>query len=455
MAILLLLSITTGAIFLLTRRDIFNPSTVFGTSACLNAWTFYIIGVHGKYPPSVDTWWHVQYDYRPAAATVMLIYAFQIGIALGVRWLTDRDTSESLADESTLRASQPLDALQQYLSGSIAVAIFAGLLFICVWHFLSIDPDKLLRYQDYLSTRETARLDLGSGVLNAFHSISAHLGCLLVVFPAYYFCRRDRAMFWLSLLPTVYVLMVTASFVSRAVVAQVGLAWLVLNLTPTDYQRWWRMALIVVPLILYGAVLSLRGEEGYAGEYGLLPLFALLIDGRFLLSDSLFTVMFNLFDGGFAIGHAVLHEATLEHTFRYKLHSFFPGPSFIDGFAAFRDLDELRPNPNSPYAAFAEAYLFGPLWLAFYSGAVCFMLWSVTRVWNRYRWGPGVLIGCFSYVIFFYMQTYQIRNSFRLLVAATLLAWIFDWIAQSRATQSQAENTTELAQSDVTGAETR
>jgi hypothetical protein len=431
MAMFLLILVTAISIYLLVRGDIFNPATVFGMSATLSAWTFYLVGIEGHHPHFVDAWWHFQYSYRPVLTSVLAIYLIQSGMALGVQWLTDNVSStESPSGELASWSATNAEQLEQYLAGPVALGAMAGLFGICVWHFLSIDLDRVICYREYLAIRNPEFAGLSGGVLRTFHVFLPQLGCLLAVLTTYCFCRGFRPLCWLSLLPTLYVMLITAAYVSRAIVAQLGLVWLVWNLSASTPRRWWRVALIVVPIMMYCALIALRHEQGNEGRYGVEPLFEIIIDGRFWLSDAFFTVAFNLFGGGFGVGHAMLHEGVLEHTLRYKLHSFFPGPSLIDGFASFRDLDELRPHPNAPYGAFAEAYLFGKAYLAFYCAVVFFVLWSVSRFWRRYRWGPGIAVACLSYLTFFYIQTYQIRNSFRMLVGVALFAWAFDWFIQ-------------------------
>jgi hypothetical protein len=372
-----------------------------------------------------------KYDYQQIASTVFLIYLSQCIVAVVAHFL-----ASCLAG----RSAQKINAAPRWTIGRLRfelkrrdpLLVYLGLLVfasvfsvVCIIHLLTIDVSSIWEYRGYLETRIPIQVGIRNGALQAFHRLLPEIGTILCLLTAYFFSRREWSVLCLLLFPTAYAVLFTASLASRYITVQLAAAGLVLFFL--DRRR--LLAPIIcgmAAVVLYGVVLSLRQEAANDGVYGLKPFLATLVGGTFYPHGGIFVVLFDSIQGSFNLGHAVL-SAPLDYPLEYKLKSFSPAPSFVDGFASVSWVALRKANENQPYGAYAETYLFGGGWLAAYMGLVLLALTCLTYFRLTCRSKGAIFILSFSYLTFLLMHTYPIRNSFRLIILCVFTAMIFRW----------------------------
>jgi hypothetical protein len=428
---ILLFAITLCCLGLLLRRDLLCPATVYCALTAANAWMFYITAVRRLYPDYLAHWWMFKYEFQQIATTVLVIYLSQCIVAVSAHslasWLAARSSGNTIAPSRWMilrhRFTVNLrDPLLAYLGVFVIMSVFSV---ICVIHLLTIDTSSIWEYHGYLETRIPQQVGIRNSGLRAFHRILPEMGIILCVLTAYTFSRREWSVFLLLLFPTTYAVLFTASLASRHVTVQLASAAIALFFC--DRRR--LLAPFVcgaAALVFYGVVLSLRQHSGDGGAYGLRPFLATLFGGAFYPHGGIFFAIFDAIQGSFNLAHAVL-TAPVDYPLAYKLKSFSPAPSFVDGFDSLSWSYLRKANENQPYGAYAETYLFGGSWFAVYMSVVFLSLTCLTYFRRTCRIKAAMFILPVSYLTFVLMHTYPIRNSFRLILLSVLTAMMVHW----------------------------
>ncbi|MDH3716613.1 MAG: hypothetical protein OES79_00705 [Planctomycetota bacterium] len=431
----LLCVISLCALGLLMRRDLLCPATVYCAVSAANAWMFYITAIRRVYPQSVAHWWMFKYDYQEIASTVFLIYLSQCIVAVGAHflasWLAGRATPTTLDSPRWTIARWRFELnfrhpLLAYLCLLVITSMFSV---VCIIHLVTIDVSSIWEYRGYLETRIPLQVGIRNGALQAFHRLLPEIGTILCLLTAFFYSRRQWSVLGLLFFPTAYAVAFTASLGSRFIVAQFASAGFVLFFLGRRHVLAAGICCMAA-LVSYGAVLSLRQYSGDGGVYGLRPFLATLWGGQFYPHGGIFFILFNFIQGSFNLAHAVL-SAPLDYPLEYKLKSFSPAPSFVDGFASLSWLAIRKANENAPYGAYAETYLFGGGWFVTYTGLVFLSLTYLTFFRHKCHSAAAVFILCFAYLTYFLMHTYPIRNSFRLLLLSVFAAMIVNWYERS------------------------
>ncbi len=127
-------------------------------------------------------------------------------------------------------------------------------------------------------------------------------------------------------------------------------------------------------------------------------------------------------------------RAGLAYPVAYKLLSFSPFPSMIDGFGHVRHLEH-RVNMFAPFSNFAEAYHFGPGYFVALLLILFVSLIILSRFWQRYRGGFAFFLLAPAYFMFLRMHLYPLRGTFRWLLASLVAVVVFETLMLLASTQ--------------------
>lgn len=398
-------------LFLLRKREILSPPVVWGVACGLPALVFYLVEVVGLRPSSIADFWQLGHDFTREAPPVLGFYLGLVSLAVGA----------DLLSRSTRRVPRrrfdPDRFFIRLLTSPVAGLVVLVLCVAIAAHFLALDFEALLHFRRYFAIRDPAEAGIWNPVLATFHTSLPLVGCALGPLTVAYAQARKPMFAAVTTAAFLYALLVTIAFGSRFAVVQlvaVGVMFQVLGRRRLD----WRAALLFgLAGLTFVAIIGLRQGAGVGriGDYGLLPFLEAIARGPALLFEGiLFFALFTFFNGGFVMARA-LSMTGLSYPLSYKLLSFSPLPSAVDGFDQVRRFEH-RAHTYAPFSNFAEAYHFGPGYLILFLLLLFVVLVALTRFWRRYRGSFAFFVLAPAYYSFLKMQSYQLRTSFRWLL---------------------------------------
>ena len=114
----------------------------------------------------------------------------------------------------------------------------------------------------------------------------------------------------------------------------------------------------ITSVIIYAVIMSVRyNNPGGVGRFGVNPGIEILNSFSFIEERDLSFYIFNFF-GGYSLLDATTTHQDYYYPLQYKLLSFSPLPSFIDGFANIRHFEQ-RINYHMPFSSLSEVIAFG------------------------------------------------------------------------------------------------
>lgn len=322
-----------------------------------------------------------------------------------------------------------------------------------------------------VKSRAVSFLSVGrTGLLGLAPKLDAHLPLLIsavYVHTALYLISSDHAMLWqnnkyLLINSSVYVssdVPLAGLFVSTFQLTGV-LSVALLGLLSSQGRRVYALAVAPVALfaialafatssrtiVVYFAVLAFTTAASGArhkilpsatfGALALLGLFGAL-EGRHAGSFGLSAVpeavyrcfaprnadflgaVVNLFQGVFVTADSLKTEATYAES--YKLLSFSPLPSFIDGFDEIRRLHERRLHFYVPMSAVAEAVMFGPIYLLVAAATLFISARTTVLLAAEERFVMSIVLGTMLLIFFVVANAYPMRNVYRQILFVPLI----------------------------------
>lgn len=314
--------------------------------------------------------------------------------------------------------------------GGVQYASAFIFIFYCCAHYLTRDPDPLWSSNSYL-----LMLSLDSGYSD---TISRFLASIIV--PVYFLCCIMFAVSYSSgrLVPlfgngfsALWLAILQISAASRA--AGVGiLLFAVYRAASAGPLR--PSVLVAAFLGMYVMVAAMAGRG--SGMFGLENFFLQLaspLQGQLGVSN----IVANLFQGAVSTGDGLVVGGGFSE--QYKLLSFSPLPSFIDGFDRIREASEIRLGPVCPMSAVAELANFGSVyWLAYSVGYISMVAFINSR-FVVMRTSPVMVMAAnglftiFSIVGF----TYPLRNVSRMFVYISVLLLLFALVGKRSHVQKE------------------
>ncbi len=174
-------------------------------------------------------------------------------------------------------------------------------------------------------------------------------------------------------------------------------------------RRWVPVGLSIAGIITLFSVLGGRVEQ----HHGLSDLPNYFKNIQFAFdADTPLEPLLNLFEGFFTTSELLVFQGNFSES--YKLLSFSPFPSIIDGFDVIRDADQIMLHEYVPMGAMQEIFSFGPVYVVFY-----FVISSLASWINLYamKVSPAILISTFNNFLlaasWYLGLTYPVRSVFK------------------------------------------
>jgi hypothetical protein len=303
------------------------------------------------------------------------------------------------------------------------IAVFATVIFIYAYHVLHVSQfqDGLLWFtSEYLLMKSPDALK-PSWFAAPLASAFAPMG-MLAILSATVFWMANHKWGTLALIPSIaWAFLVELAAHSRTSAMYLfGAAFLVRIASPKRSTAF-SIGLIIVG---YFTVLSVLGGR-VSFQHGLSSLGSYAENVSIAYERIGFLgPLLNLTEGIFTTAEIFSREATFNVT--YKILSFSPLPSFIDGFDRIRDSSMVRLHEYVPMGALQEVYLFGGWYMIMYFVIVSF----AARVNLRQMCRSMSLGGMFNNIIiagaWYIGLAYPCRNALRFQVISIIVTIIIE-----------------------------
>lgn len=348
------------------------------------------------------------------AAIFSLIYISSIGISIDRRY----DLAGSL---KTLLASN-IGGLQW-----VAPALY----FFAVIHLLSLDKSILWYNNTYLLLNSPLAMTdaLGAGLLTSLFQIFAASSIFLFSITLF----QGRLPTALCLLPlALWGLLFNVACCSRYSAILAFLSGMIAIISLNGIKRsifaffWFSLGLFLLVVVL-------NGRSAAAFGVGAVP--DILLGGLNLEFSKVVYAVANIFQGIFVSTDGITINA--EHPASYKLLSFSPLPSLLDGFEEIRRSQEIRVARYVPMSAISEVILFGYPYVILASSVLILLLRKYLRFVQAGRANLSMILAGWIILIFIQANAYPLRNVFRQALLALFVMLVVGAVSRSRPPQNR------------------
>lgn len=290
-------------------------------------------------------------------------------------------------------------------------------------HFLILNKSVILFTPVYLQMASDDALQIRGSLPEFVQSSYKMMGLLSFVGLAFLVFWRRLGLAFLLALPSAWFLLFEVAGHSRY--AAVFLAAFSVSLFVLGTKRSHRFVALVglvLAVLAYSAALQGRNH----GEHGFSTLGSFFQQAMFSDPAFILRMLTNLFEGVFSVAES-FYYLNIELPEPYKLLSFSPLPSFLDGFAANWQNSAVRLDTYVPMGALGELLLFGTGYLVFYFATVALALFLTVFALRRGMFLTGNLMALVFTIATFMQFSYSVRTSYRfflICIAAYLLAAI-------------------------------
>jgi len=312
--------------------------------------------------------------------------------------------------------------------------------FLVLWHLNQVDFQVLWENKSYLKISNPNGIGLHSPVLQFFHTALGLIG----LFSFTFFALSIRNKLYIPAL--IFFLFGAYAFVFKLAGNSRWAAVMILVMPPFFFNtKNIRMILLCassffVGVITYRMVLYGRGEY-YQGLsmvfHNFEHIYTSIWEEGFISQDFLEYSLTNLLAGAKDLALAI-QMAPLSYPEIYKILSFSPLLSAIDGYDIIRKLYQHKLTSYMPFNFYAELYFFGWKYWVF-----AFVIYTLgLRVMNKAALNYGLmgyLLSLPGLFCFFVMQQYSIRTYFRYFLASIILILVFDYFQKNKLKQSLEE----------------
>lgn len=184
--------------------------------------------------------------------------------------------------------------------------------------------------------------------------------------------------------------------------------------------------LLFVPL---GVVALVHARIGrISGEHGLSTVFSTWKDFDVSqLPEYFLGTLYSILQGIFSVAASFSVSERIEYPASYRILSFSPFPSFIDGFDKIHEQWEFRISSTQPLSAWVEAANFGTVYFVLLSGLIFFTLWVNASLSKASREPAVVILSLVTLALIMFLASYEIRNVLRFLLLITAVNLLVIW----------------------------
>lgn len=299
----------------------------------------------------------------------------------------------------------------------ISKILYLLMLLTLVIRMGTIDFGVLWSNNTYLLIGSSEGMRIGGAIPELAKSSLGLLGVLVAALATANYLKGNSGaaiLGFLMVVPSLLISLASASRSSGMIFVAIAISLLLFGSSPR--HRLVAVAAFCICVLMF--VTALHGRS--TGTFGIAA-----IPTHFTLSDAARDVpIWRIFIGSVVQGIFVTTDSIrldAEFSDIYKILSFSPFPSSIDGFESIRTSHQVRLHRYVPMSAIGEVYHFGLLYILIY-GLTLFLLYRGNAKLDASK-TPVKLLATSVFITLFFIvaQAYPMRNTYRQLLIALLL----------------------------------
>lgn len=354
------------------------------------------------------------YEFNQAAFDAAI---FQFFILIVIGWILTIYFSEEKTGQFELNINLPARTNKGQLLITLLLII---IVMANVIHLFSIDLSLLWRNHTYLLLENPSKIGIENGLLKIVHHLLRITGLFTAGLTMHFYFRRSYVNLLLSASLFTYSLIFMLAQNSR----WASLYFLMMLLYCQITGKWnisGKVFLGTLCILTYIKVIIGRG--GY--DQGIVAIWSDFAKIRLdILFYNFLGIILNVVEGGVNLANA--EQIAPTYAIRYKILSFSPLPSFLDGFSSILKFHEVRISRSVPLSAISEVRWFGGIFIMIFYGTIASLLLFANKA---YYYSKGIFpffISGFVCWITFTINSYPVRNSYRMILFVTLFLIIFN-----------------------------
>lgn len=296
------------------------------------------------------------------------------------------------------------------------VSIF--LLIVNLFYFYIIKWDIFWFNDTYLLIASTEGLRINNILTQTLHMLAPLNGLICCIFFALSIVFNNKKTILILFLPVIFFLLLKIGDHSRLSSLYFGVMAIILYFSNKNMNN--KIIFPILLIISYFCLLnSLTGRSlGFHGFSAITKFFdniyLAFVNGEYLNSFG------NIFEGAFVHGES-FEFLNYQYPQIFKILSFSPFPSLVDGYNTNAHHYSLRLHTYVPMGATGELLIFGIQYVFIYFMIVFFSIYTSIKVFNK-NYLVVFLISLFLIILASYLQfTYPIRNILRFLYIAIFI----------------------------------
>lgn len=399
------------------------PTSVFSQFAFACLLTFYIVHLFQIQKKDVIFSSMPMPDFVAVAPITMLYYSLLVAFG----WIASIGIHAPRVAGQRISLRPNRSAFEPAINGKWAAVILIGIVAMTAIHFLEIDKSLLWHNHTYLLIKDPEAIGITSTIGRVYHFLFRIFGLVCLPLAIYYFKRRNSVLFVLSAIISAYSIIFLLAGNSRWVPLYFfcALAFnLQLGRKPISMAN---LLLLLLAFISFLKVLIGRNQD----EQGVSQIFH---DISLISFEMTFQYIggfiINVMQGAIGFANSVLIEP--KHDQPYRLLSFSPFISAIDGFNQIREDSEVRIHLYVPMSAFSEVWHFGFIYLTIFYTILLLCLRYSTIVFLKFGGAASVIISTPTYWLIFTLHQYSLRTTWRFVIIIAIAAWVLNRLHNRR-----------------------
>lgn len=402
-------------IYTFYRAGIYAPSTVFSLFAFMCIMVFYIIFIFNIQRTDVIFCAMPIPNFDNSTVQTTLLY-FLFLVALG---------PISIVNISKRKPHKLTNKIQQeafdYLCRPIMLLIITFIALLGVLHFIELDKALLWYNTRYLTINVPEEMGITTLFGRIYHLLIGPLGFIFFPLSIYYIKRKKILFFLICILISMYgfILFFAADSRWAPLYLMGGLGF---NLFISKKKLSF-INIFLGFLFLFTYLKVLIGRNLYV--HGLSQSFLALRYISFsLVTDYLFGFLINTFQSALGFANSLLLGPFIDDT--YKLLSFSPLISAIDGYENIREMYRVQIAPHVPMSAYDEVWHFGSHYMILFFSVIIIWLRQTTNFYFNNRSITSMILLLPTYWVIFSLSQYSIRTTWRYILLLTFISYVLN-----------------------------
>lgn len=405
-------------VFIIYKNTLLSPISILSLIVFLNLVTFFMIERLNISSKFLSKNWLVTTDFSDFYEKSIFLYTIYFIPILITLFLQKKKNYKIQKKINPISITKPVKYKLTHKIFLINLIIMLIVYAIYLYHFYFLNWSIILQNNDFQLTRNPSLIGFSQNVFGStLHNLLKLFTIIAAAISAYSITKKYYllAILYFPFFTYGFLIMIGATSKWSTLALLVFTLIISLNIKNIIIKA----LLYLIPILHFMTIISIRPTHSY-GLINYLENFPnLLFNG---LNNLLF-LFASLFNGIFVFAESLKYNE-LYYPLSYKLLSFSPFPSFIDGFNKLVHYEH-RAASFKPFNNLAEAYHFGIEYVIIYLILLLLYLvelnksfFSLSKAKYFIAFAPGL-------IAFFNMHLYPLRHTIKLLVISYILSIIF------------------------------